>query len=154
VRLGGHNELDRKAAVSERAAGEVTGSRLNARAPVRILVVDDDPVLRDVFADLIHGLGYQVTVVADAGEALGQVRSELFDVLVTDILLPGMDGWQLIAAAVLEQPMLQPVAMTGGDERGDRARAYAKGVPVLQKPFTLAELRAALQEALTSSRRP
>jgi len=55
--------------------------------------VDDDAVLRDVFADLLGDLGHQVNVVADAGEALGRVRNEGFDVLVTDIVLLGMDGW-------------------------------------------------------------
>jgi len=117
-------------------------------------VVDDDAVLRDVFAALIRGLGYQVNVVTDAGEALGRVRNEGFDVLVTDIVLPGMDGRQLIAAAIHEQPMLRLVAMTGADAHGNRERAHALGVPVLQKPFTLVELRDALQEALTSFLRP
>jgi CheY-like chemotaxis protein len=59
-------------------------------------------VLRAVFGDLIHTLGHRVKVVSDAGEALTQLREELFDVLVTDILLPGMDSWQLIAAAGYE----------------------------------------------------
>jgi CheY-like chemotaxis protein len=127
---------------------------LKASVPARILVVDNDPVLRDVFADLIHGFGYQVKAAADAGEALGRVRNEPFDVLVTDIVLPGMDGWQLIAAAIHEQPMLRLVATTGADVRGDRERACALGVPVLQKPFGLVELRDALQEALTSFLRP
>jgi CheY-like chemotaxis protein len=122
--------------------------------PVRILVVDDEPVLRDVFADLIRRCGYQVEVAAEAGEALTRLRTEPFDVLATDILLPGMDGWHLIAAATHEQPMLRLVAMTGADEDADRERASALGIPVLQKPFGLAELRAALQEALTSFLRP
>jgi CheY-like chemotaxis protein len=112
--------------------------------------VDDDPVLRDVFGDLIHTLGYRVKVVGDAGEALTQLRKELFDVLVTDILLPGMDGWQLIAAAGHEQPTLRLVAMTGADAHEECKRATALGVPVLQKPFRLVELRAALHQALTS----
>jgi CheY-like chemotaxis protein len=78
-----------------RKSGEGShGIRIESPAPVRILVVDDDAVLRDVFADLIRGLGYQVNVVTDAGEALGRVRNEGFDVLVTDIVLPGMDGWR------------------------------------------------------------
>jgi two-component system response regulator AtoC len=121
--------------------------------PVRILVVDDDPALRDTLADLIHGLGYQATVVADAEEGLGRLREESFDALVTDIVLPGMDGWRLIAAAIHEQPMLRVVAMTGADEPGDGERAQALGVPLLRKPFTFAELRAALHERLTSHRR-
>jgi two-component system copper resistance phosphate regulon response regulator CusR len=95
-----------------------------------------------------------VEVAAEAGEALTRLRTEPFDVLATDILLPGMDGWHLIAAATHEQPMLRLVAMTGADEDADRERASALGILVLQKPFGLAELRAALQEALTPFLRP
>jgi CheY-like chemotaxis protein len=120
--------------------------------PVRILVVEEDSVLREVFAD--HDLGYQVEAVAEGGEALRRLRNEPFDVLVTDIVLRGMDGWQLVAAALQEQPMLRLVAMTGADAHSDRERAVALGVPMLQKPFTLVELRDALQEGLTSFRGP
>jgi CheY-like chemotaxis protein len=121
--------------------------------PARILIVEDQAILRDVFADLVRSCGYHVEVAAEAGEALARLRTEPFDVLATDILLPGVDGWELIAAAIHEQPMLRLVAMTGGDEDGDRSRAHALGAPILQKPFTLLDLRAALQEALTSVQR-
>jgi CheY-like chemotaxis protein len=83
-----------------------------------------------------------------------RLRNEPFDAVVTDIVMPGMDGWQLIAAAIHEQPMLRLVAMTGAYVDGDRERALALGIPMLQKPFTRVELRDALQEALTSFRRP
>jgi CheY-like chemotaxis protein len=150
MRLSG-DKLEREAGRRERGGGEDTGLRLKVPVPVRILLVDDDPVLLDLFADLIRGFGYQVEVVAEAGEALARLRTEPFDVLVTDILLPGMDGWQLIASAIHEQPMLRLVAMTGADAGADRERASALGVSVLQKPFRLVELRDALQKALTPS---
>jgi CheY-like chemotaxis protein len=127
---------------------------LKAAVPVRILVVDDAATIRDVCAELIRDLGYEVNVVADGGEALARLRNERFEAVVTDIVMPGMDGWQLIAAAIHEQPMLRLVAMTGAYVDGDRERALALGIPMLQKPFTRVELRDALQEALTSFRRP
>jgi CheY-like chemotaxis protein len=126
---------------------------LKASVPVRILVVDDAATIRDACAELIRGLGYEVNVVADAAEALVCLREERFDAVVTDIVMPGMDGWQLIAAVIHAQPMLRLVAMTGADVEGDRERALALGVPLLQKPFTRVELGDALQEALTSFRR-
>ena len=89
-----------------------------------------------------------MNVVADAAEALARLRHERFDAVVTDIVMPGMDGWQLIAAAIHAQPMLRLVAMTGANVEGDRDRAVALGVPLLQKPFTRVELGDALQEAL------
>jgi CheY-like chemotaxis protein len=153
VRLGRHDELDREAAAPERAAVEITRSRLRTAVPARILVVDDDAAIRDVCAELIRDLGYEVRVVADAVEALARLRNERFDAMVSDIVLPGMDGWQLIAAAIHEQPMLRLVAMTGADVEENRERAFALRVPMLQKPFTRVELRDALQEALTSFQR-
>jgi CheY-like chemotaxis protein len=114
---------------------------LNSPVRVRILVVDDAATIRDVCAELIRDLGYEVNVVADAAEALVRLREERFHAVVTDIVMPGMDGWQLIAAAIHEQPMLRLVAMTGH-------RAVALGVPLLHKPFTRVELRDALHEAL------
>jgi CheY-like chemotaxis protein len=127
---------------------------LKAHVPLRILVVDDAAVVRDLCADLIRGLGYQVEVVADAREALSRLRNGPFDAVVTDIVMPGMDGWQLIAAAIREQPMLRLVVMTGAAVEGDRERALALGIPMLRKPFTRVELQDALQEALNSFRRP
>jgi CheY-like chemotaxis protein len=121
---------------------------LKTSVPVRILVVDDAATIRDVCADLIRDLGYEVNVVADAAEALARLRHERFDAVVTDIVMPGMDGWQLIAAAIHAQPMLRLVAMTGANVEGDRDRAVALGVPLLQKPFTRVELGDALREAL------
>ena len=121
---------------------------------VRILVVDDAATIRDVCAELIRDLGYEVDVVADAEGALARLRNERFDAVVTDIVLPKIDGWQLIAAAIRDQPTLRFVAMTGADVEDNRERARALGVPMLQKPFTRVELRDALQEALTSFRRP
>jgi CheY-like chemotaxis protein len=115
--------------------------------PARILVVDDAATIREVCAELIRDLGYEVDVVADAGEALDRLRTERFDAVVTDIMMPGMDGWQLMAAAIREQPMLRLVVMTGAAVEGDRERALALGVPLLQKPFTREELREALQVA-------
>jgi CheY-like chemotaxis protein len=120
----------------------------------RILVVEDDAAIRDVCVALIRDLGYEVDAVANGAEALARLRKEPFEAVVTDIVMPGMDGWQLIAAAISEQPMLRPVAMTGADvEESHRDRARTLGVPLLQKPFTRVQLRDALLEALTSSRR-
>ena len=59
--------------------------------------------------------------------------------------MPGMDGWQLIAAAIHEQPMLRFVAITGAGEKEDHERALALGVPILQEAFTRVELPDALQ---------
>jgi CheY-like chemotaxis protein len=137
-----------KRSTPERAAGEAPRPGLHVPAPVRILMVDDDPTLRAVLAELVCDLGYQLKAVPDAEQALDLLRKEPFDILLTDTLLPGMDGWHLIAGAIHEQPMLRPVAMTGADVEGDRERARALNVPMLQKPFTRVELRNALQEAL------
>jgi CheY-like chemotaxis protein len=149
VRLGRDHALGRKPAELERAAREDTRSKVKPSMPVRILVVDDDAAIREVCAELIRSLGYEVDAVGDAAEALARLANEAFGAVVTDILMPGMDGWQRIAAAIHEQPMLRLVAMTGADVEGDRKRALALSIPMLKKPFTRMELQHALQVVLT-----
>ena len=69
--------IEKRPPVKERR-GKVTGLGLNSPVPVRILVVDDAATIRDVCAELIRDLGYEVNVVADAAEALVRLREERF----------------------------------------------------------------------------
>jgi two-component system capsular synthesis sensor histidine kinase RcsC len=111
-----------------------------ASPEIRVLLVDDDPALRGVFAEALRTAGYQVEVTADGEEALVSLAGGAIDVLLTDLTMPGMDGWHLMAKAVDAHPMLRCIAITGDKAREHQQRAEAFGVPLLGKPFSLRTL--------------
>jgi CheY-like chemotaxis protein len=124
------------------------GAGTEPTLPPRILLVDDDLAVLDVLAEAVRGFGYQVDVAAGAAEALAPLADRTYDLLLTDLMMPDLDGWQLIAAATRKQPRLRIVMMTGCVEPEDRARAAALGVPLLRKPLSLRDLQNAIQAAL------
>lgn len=107
-----------------------------------VLVVEDDPDVRDYTCRLIAEWGYRVVGAGDGIEALAKLEGEpQIDLLLTDIGLPGMNGHALAKAARQRNPRL-PVLMTSGYDNSefesDRRPEHAE--PVLLKPFTPAEL--------------
>ena len=119
----------------------------------RLLLVDDDVSIRGLFSDALNAAGYDVDSAASGSEALMLLAAQPYDVLITDLGMPGMDGWQLIANAVARQPMLRVVVITGREELEDQSRADALGVPLLRKPFDLRQLRTIVQHAIGATRR-
>lgn len=109
---------------------------------LRILVVDDQPDIRETVRDLLELLGHDIIVAADGHEAVHRVRTDRPDVALVDIGLPGLDGYQ-IAAALRKDPDLvtRLVAMTGFGQAEDRDRALAAGFFAhLVKPVDLDDL--------------
>jgi CheY-like chemotaxis protein len=105
-----------------------------------VLVAGDDAALRAVFAEALRTASYQVEVAADAEEALVSLAGGAIDVLLTDLIMPGMDGWHLIAKAVEAHPMLRCIAITGDGALEHQQQAETLGVPLLGKPFSLCTL--------------
>jgi CheY-like chemotaxis protein len=126
----------------------MTGSVCRKR--VRVLVVDDNPLVRDMLGDVVRVAGYDVTVSAEGVEAVTRLTEERYDVLLTDIKMPTMDGWELIALATQIHPMLAIVVITGEDDPQDRQRAEQLGVTLIRKPFALGTLQTTLQTVLAS----
>jgi CheY-like chemotaxis protein len=117
-----------------------------ARAPARrgrILVVDDEKEVGDVLWDLLTRAGHDVTVCADAESGLARAERERFDLVITDLGMPGISGWE-VARQVRRAHPGTPVAMvTGWGDRIDPDEARARGVGyVIAKPFR----REALEE--------
>ncbi len=117
----------------------------------RILLVDDEEPLR---AFLKRGLaldGHMVTTAIDGGDAMDVLADseDGFDLVLTDIRMPIMDGIALALAAKAEYPDLLIVLMTGFAEQRERARNLDAIVEdVLTKPFSLAEVRATVARVL------
>src|SRR6185312_1494203 len=122
------------------------------RSMARILVVDDDELVRVSVAGILSRAGHQVETAEDGEAALGRHRAARFDLVVTDIVMPRMEGLETVRALRGDRSRVKIVAISGCERRGSEfylTAARALGADqVLVKPFTGAELRAAVDRAL------
>jgi signal transduction histidine kinase len=118
------------------------------RAGLRLLLVEDDAAIRLILERGLRRHGLDVTAVANGAAALAQLESGApFDVLVSDVMMPGIDGVELVARALDLRPGLGAVLMSGFAEPPLHRAADARGVRFLAKPFALAELTEAIAAA-------
>lgn len=111
---------------------------------ITVLLVDDDPSALAGIETYLHGLSYTVLPVSLPTEALktAQVIPLNLDILITDVMMPGMDGFELAREVVALHPFVKVLYVTGDNVAGDRLRR--EGLHHLMKPFTLQELQVAL----------
>ena len=109
--------------------------------PLKLLLVDDEELVRMGTADMLADLGHEVAEAASGFAALEILKRADIDVIVTDYAMPGMTGAELAAAARLLKPDLPILILTG---YANLAEDVAHGLPRLAKPFRQAELAACL----------
>ncbi|MBM7062561.1 response regulator [Pseudomonas sp. UL073] len=115
-------------------------------SPKSVLLVEDDDIVRLLTVEVLEELGYRVTAVAEAPPALALLGSaEGFDLLMSDVGLPGMSGCELVQAARRLRPQL-PVLFASGYPEQDllaevRARDLQAPTDSITKPFSLELLR-------------
>ena len=117
----------------------------------RILIAEDEEALRALVARGLASAGHEVITAPDGGEALDCLTREggRFDLLLTDIRMPVMDGIALALSAARDFPDLTILLMTGyADQRERASNLEALIHDVVTKPFSLAEIRAAVDGAL------
>ncbi len=111
-----------------------------------IAIVDDDPRLLESLEDLLESAGYRTCGFSSAGILLAGGLLDL-DLLITDIGMPGTDGFELRDLVMKERPDLPVFLITGRHEIADQSRA--KGISgFFRKPFDAQQLLAAVEEAL------
>jgi len=114
-----------------------------------VAVVDDDPGILRSLASLLESADYRVRLFASAAELIGQDCLAEIDCLVSDVDMPGMDGFELLREVHSVRPSLPVVLITGYPETMKRLSAHAAGNPrVFTKPFRGPELLAAISAAL------
>ena len=79
----------------------------------RILVVDDEQLIRDIVSKMLTGSGFEVTVADTAYEGLDLFHKKEFDLVITDLEMPGMNGWSLASQIKEEAPEIPVVLITG-----------------------------------------
>jgi len=119
--------------------------------PLTILVADDDLGTRLSISDYLESVGYSVVAAENGQQALQLVEAHQPHLIVTDITMPRMDGYELVRQ-VRQRPamrLLPVVFLTARNETGDRIRGYQTGCDVyLSKPFELQELGAVVRNLL------
>ena len=119
----------------------------------RILVVDDSEVTLEVLERHLSASGYLVDCATGASMALELLESEPFDLLVTDLKMPGMGGMELVRAARERHPDLTAMMITGYATVPGAVEALQNGVAeYLAKPFTKGELCKAVDRVLEKVR--
>ena len=122
----------------------------------RILIAEDDEPVRALVARALLQNGHDVVTAADGGAALEALAREhgRFDLLLTDIKMPVMDGIALALATARDHPDVAILLMTGYADQRERAHGLDALIhDVIAKPLTVASICAAVDEALASARR-
>jgi CheY-like chemotaxis protein len=117
---------------------------------LRVLVIDDDPSVREVVSFLLASFGYDGETAADGRNGLVRFDEGGWDLVITDLVMPQMSGWDVVEAIRRRAPTMPIVLITALNDAVVMRRASESRVPVVTKPFPLQTLKAAVGEALHS----
>jgi two-component system response regulator YesN len=111
----------------------------------RILIVDDDVFVIGAMQKILQSYNYEVSSYDRGEQALDRLRQEFFDILITDFLMPEMDGLELIRRAKIIQPEIKAILVTGCPIEEIRCKANEEKLSgFLLKPINWNELKALL----------
>ena len=116
--------------------------------PSCVLVVDDEPDMREAISLLLEGRGYQVLTAQHGAEALDVLRRTRPSVILLDLMMPVMDGWQFRAAQLLEPSLaaIPVVIVTGAGVAAEPTGPFGAVTAFLRKPFESDVLLQLLEE--------
>jgi two-component system, OmpR family, response regulator len=136
--------------------GSVAMGELAAEQPAEhgeLLVVDDEPFLRDAVAASLRFLGFEVTTADSGTDALRLARNGRFDLLVLDVMLPDLDGFDVVRRLRRDGSRVPVIFLTARDTQADKVTGLTiGGDDYLTKPFGLEELAARIRSVLRRTR--
>ena len=114
-----------------------------------MLVVDDDIRLRKLCTVFLQREGYSVATAENAEQAIEQVQASPFDLVLTDLKMPGMSGQELVRRLQLIQSDLLVIVMSGSLDAGEKAEfATREMYEFVEKPFNMKELQDMVKKVL------
>jgi len=124
-------------------------SILDSAMPERILVVDDEPNMLDLFKKVLGKEGYQVVAASSGEEAIQQLETDRFDLLISDLKMPGLSGLELLKRAKSVCPMMPCVLLTAHGTIDSAVAAMREGAyDYLTKPINIDEITLTVKKAL------
>lgn len=116
---------------------------------MRVLVVEDDPRMAELLGRVIRGFGYSVDAVGDGNKALRRASSMSYDLILLDIVLPGIDGFTICRTLRARNSSTPILMLSARSEISDRVRGLGEGADdYMAKPFAVEELRARVEALL------
>jgi two-component system, OmpR family, alkaline phosphatase synthesis response regulator PhoP len=119
----------------------------------RVLVVDDEPDVLLLCRVNLEFEGYEVVEASDGEEAMERLREQRFDVVLLDVMMPKMDGWQVLEAVKADEDLkeLPVVMLTAKVQDQDQIRGWSQGAAdYITKPFSPLALSQVLQDVLAT----
>ena len=105
-----------------------------------VLVVDDEPLVREITASMLEDIGCEVITATDGPDALEKLSTNpQIEILITDINMPGMDGYELAERAKRMRKQLKIIVLSGRERNGS-------GLPLVRKPFLAQDLKAVMAQ--------
>ncbi len=138
---------------TEKRLGFTSEARVIASAGGKVLLVEDDPMIVKSLQSLLRGLGFDVLTAHTPAQALAYTTLELegLNLLISDIVMPGMNGRDLAQALLERRPQLRCLFISGyAADHIEREGVLEEGLHFLQKPFGLEELSAMLEKVLSA----
>ena len=126
-----------------RATEPFDPERASSGSPaVRVLIVDDEPMIRQLLTDVLGDEGYMVETVSSGEDAVLKLRDQRFDFVVTDLMMPGMSGLQVVETVKQLDPETDVVVMTGYASLATAVECMKLGAgDYLNKPINIDEIR-------------
>jgi DNA-binding response OmpR family regulator len=118
----------------------------------KVLIVDDDVAVREALEKLLLGTGYEVVLAADGQAALDLVGQHPIDLLLLDLGLPLVSGWDAFESITREHPLMPIIIITGQVNKRDAAMAAGVGA-LMEKPLDVSLLLETIRQLLSESQR-
>lgn len=119
----------------------------------KILVADDEEVIRDLFYDFLDGKGYEVVTANDGKEAIDKIKEEEIDAAFIDVILPGKDGLEVLREIKKIRPGVEVIMITAYEVKDELKAARQEGAyACLQKPFRVKEVIDILEKIFSGAK--
>lgn len=111
----------------------------------KVLIVDDEPLVLEIIKTALKKSGFDITASSTAMEAISHIKKTSFDVIISDVRLDEMTGYEILNFAKNKNPMTNGILITGAPNEEDRTRAEELSAQYFIKPISLEKISKAVE---------